>query len=384
MGKLHKVTSTTQASQPHVIESALNIPDNIAGDINVPSTFITYHGVETNSAIVAIDNTNKAISVVVKPLADSGINDVIVNGESVVTDRIANIELASAIDQKVAEEAAARDVAISQVQSNIEGVANDLAQEITTRSQEISILRDNINTIEGGLASEISNRAQAISAVRSETELVADSVQQEVEAREAAIEETLAAVDTVHKEVEAVASDLNETAQELQNNINTVSGAVNNEVANRQAAIILVQGSINTTANNLTAKINTEAESRAEADRGLQAQIDTIESRADVVDVVATKAALDAYDKSKLTDQDVIKVLVDESQNNQSTYYRYLKNSNSFILIGAVGPYSTATNVTNGLGDTAEVSAVGNTLTSITNKGYVDNAISELRDATEE
>lgn len=383
MGKLRKVTTTTQATPTNTVERVLNTPENIAGDINVPSTFITYHGVETNSAIVAIDNTNKAISVVVKPLADSGINDVKVNGESVVTDRIANIELASAIDQKVAEEATARDVAISQVQDNIDAVSGSLAQEISIRSQEISILQTNINTIDGDLATEISNRAQAVSAVRREVELVADSVQQEVADRQAAIEETLEAVDAVHTEVEGVASELEDTAQELQDNIDDVLDAVNNEVANRQAAIVLVQGSINTTANTLTTKINTEAERRDEADRGLQAQIDTIESRADVVDVVATKAALDAYDKSKLTDQDVIKVLVDESQNNQSTYYRYIKTSNSFVLIGAVGPYSTATNVTNGLGDTAEVFAVGTTTTSITNKGYVDTAISDLRAETE-
>ena len=51
-------------------------------------------------------------------------------------------------------------------------------------------------------------------------------------------------------------------------------------------------------------------------------QIDTIEARTDVVDVVGTKAELLAYSTSKLSKDDVIKVLADESLNNAITYYR--------------------------------------------------------------
>ena len=49
------------------------------------------------------------------------------------------------------------------------------------------------------------------------------------------------------------------------------------------------------------------------ADGNLQTQIDALASRSDVVDVVATYAALQAYDTTTLIDNDVIKVLADET-----------------------------------------------------------------------
>lgn len=70
-------------------------------------------------------------------------------------------------------------------------------------------------------------------------------------------------------------------------------------------------------------------------------RVDLIEASSDCADVVGTKAELDSYDKSKLTDKAVIKVLQDESQENAQTYYRYSKSSNSFTLIGELGPFYT-------------------------------------------
>lgn len=70
-------------------------------------------------------------------------------------------------------------------------------------------------------------------------------------------------------------------------------------------------------------------------------RVDLIEASSDCADVVGTKAELDSYDKSKLTDQAIIKVLQDESQDNAQTYYRYSKSSNSFTLIGELGPFYT-------------------------------------------
>ena len=54
----------------------------------------------------------------------------------------------------------------------------------------------------------------------------------------------------------------------------------------------------------------------------LQGKIANIAARSDVDDVVGTKAELDSYDTSKLTDGDVVKVLTDETSNNITTYYR--------------------------------------------------------------
>lgn len=66
-------------------------------------------------------------------------------------------------------------------------------------------------------------------------------------------------------------------------------------------------------------------------DADLQKQIDTIDAGSDVVDVVGTKAELDSYDTSKLTDGDVVKVLTDETSNNITTYYRWTNSSWTFV-----------------------------------------------------
>lgn len=79
------------------------------------------------------------------------------------------------------------------------------------------------------------------------------------------------------------------------------------------------------------------------ADNNLQSQIDAISASSDVTDIVGTYAELQAYDTSTLTNDDIIKVLQDESQGGATTYYRWVisGSSGSFVLIGAEGPYYT-------------------------------------------
>lgn len=91
----------------------------------------------------------------------------------------------------------------------------------------------------------------------------------------------------------------------------------------------------------LISEVEAEAELREAADNDLQSQIDAITASSDVKDIVSTKADLDNYNKSKLGDNDIIKVLSDESQENATTYYRFHKNSGIFELLGATGPYYT-------------------------------------------
>lgn len=90
-----------------------------------------------------------------------------------------------------------------------------------------------------------------------------------------------------------------------------------------------------------TDEINDEANARSEADRAIWQEIEDIEASSDVTDVVGTHADLENYDTSKLKDNDIIKVLEDETQNDQITYYRWDKDTGTFTLIGAVGPYYT-------------------------------------------
>lgn len=73
----------------------------------------------------------------------------------------------------------------------------------------------------------------------------------------------------------------------------------------------------------------------------LQQEIDDLKNSPDVVDIVPTYAALQAYDTSHLGDNDIIRVLADETHDGQSTYYRWNATTSSWTYIGAVGDYYT-------------------------------------------
>ena len=85
----------------------------------------------------------------------------------------------------------------------------------------------------------------------------------------------------------------------------------------------------------------TEVQNRENADNALQAQIDGISASSDVVDIVGTYADLQNYDTQHLKDNDIIKVLQDETQNDATTYYRWSTTTETFTLIGQEGPYYT-------------------------------------------
>lgn len=118
---------------------------------------------------------------------------------------------------------------------------------------------------------------------------------------------------------------------------------ITNEVTRATAADTELGTRITTVSDNLASEVT----ARTDADTALQEQIDAITSKSDVVDVVSTKAALDNYDISKLNDNDVIKVLKDESQSNATTYYRWNASEEKFTFIGAEGPYYTVTEADN-------------------------------------
>lgn len=93
----------------------------------------------------------------------------------------------------------------------------------------------------------------------------------------------------------------------------------------------------------LYSDVTGEATARETADNSLQSQIDAITSASDVTDIVGTYAALQAYDTTHLPNNSIIEVLKDESQNNQTTYYRWVitGGDGDWVLIGAEGPYYT-------------------------------------------
>lgn len=79
----------------------------------------------------------------------------------------------------------------------------------------------------------------------------------------------------------------------------------------------------------------------------LQSQIDAITAASDVFDVVGTYAQLQAYDKSGVPLNDIIKVLQDSTHNNAATYYRLVETSGAteWQYIGQEGPYYTKSEI---------------------------------------
>lgn len=71
----------------------------------------------------------------------------------------------------------------------------------------------------------------------------------------------------------------------------------------------------------------------------LDEEVQELKSNPDVVDIVATYADLQAYDKSTLTDKDIIRVLSDSQHDGYSTYYRFDSDTNSFTYIGKVDAF---------------------------------------------
>lgn len=71
----------------------------------------------------------------------------------------------------------------------------------------------------------------------------------------------------------------------------------------------------------------------------VEEEVEELKNNPDVADIVATYADLQAYDTSKLTDKDVIRVLADETHDGDSTYYRYSKSTGEFTYIGESKQY---------------------------------------------
>lgn len=67
----------------------------------------------------------------------------------------------------------------------------------------------------------------------------------------------------------------------------------------------------------------------------LQQEIDDLKNSPDVVDIVATYADLQAYDTQHLGDNDIVRVLQDETHGGDSTYYRWDKHNSAWVYIGA-------------------------------------------------
>ena len=156
--------------------------------------------------------------------------------------------------------------------------------------------------------------------------------------------------DAITKDLEDFEKDFGETTTEITGSIeeeaatrlandNALQASIDAERAARVAAVSSEASTRATAISNLQTALNTEVTTRTNEVASLQSQIDIMEQNTNVADVVGTFAALSAYDKSKITENDIIEVLRDETRENADTYYRL--QSSSWVYVGSLGSYYT-------------------------------------------
>lgn len=100
--------------------------------------------------------------------------------------------------------------------------------------------------------------------------------------------------------------------------------------------LVETDGDVEETIEQLEDQLAQEILDRQAADNVLQGEIDDLKNSPDVVDIVPTYAALQAYDTSKLGDNDIIRVLQDETHDNNSTYYRWDSQTETWTYVGSI------------------------------------------------
>lgn len=85
--------------------------------------------------------------------------------------------------------------------------------------------------------------------------------------------------------------------------------------------------------------LTNEIAERKTTDQHLQDEITALKNSPDVVDIVNTYADLMDYDTTQITDNDVIRVLNDETHDGYSTYYRYNASTESWTYVGKVDAF---------------------------------------------
>lgn len=140
-----------------------------------------------------------------------------------------------------------------------------------------------------------------------------------------------------------------DTALQPNDNISEMTNNADYQTGTQVSESIGTHNTSTTAHNDIRQAISGEANTRSSADQNLQQQIDAIVSASDVTDIVGTYAELQAYDTSGLANNSIIKVLQDESRDDETTYYRWVITDNigSWRLIGEEGPYYTKSQADN-------------------------------------
>lgn len=70
--------------------------------------------------------------------------------------------------------------------------------------------------------------------------------------------------------------------------------------------------------------------------QNVEDEVEELKNNPDVVDIVDTYADLQAYDTQHLSNNDIIRVLADETHSGNSTYYKFNKTAGTWTFIGEI------------------------------------------------
>lgn len=328
IGKYHNVLLHYEANKRTYLYSSDGIPTLLG--MNVPQEVLD-RITELEEGLVDESETRAA--------ADEQLSEAIASEH---TEReTADAAEAAARAQAISDEASARAAADATLQGNIDTVASNLATEALTRANADIALGTRIDGVASDLATETSSRKSADTTLQS-------NITAEATARANADTTLQTNIDDLSAALTTETTNRTNADTALGTRIDGVAGDLATETTNRQTADTNLQTAISNEATTranadigLQTALNAESTARQTADIGLQSQIDAIVASSDVKDIVGTYAALQQYDTSTLGNNDIIKVLQDETHSDETTYYRWSTTTSTFALIGEEGPYYT-------------------------------------------
>ena len=249
---------------------------------------------------------------------------------SINNERIDRITKDNELEERIETEKISRDEAISEIQQSLkkeetratiaeESIKNDLSKEIEVRTNAITEL-------EGKIKEEETRAFEAEQALQNQ-------IDSEAKSRE-----------TADNTIQTNLSDeITRATGELTNNLNSEINRAENAESELDKKIDTNKNEIYDTISSISGQLSSELISeyndRVSVDISLQNQIDTIEATQNVIDLVASYAALTAYDTTNVKVNDKIQVICDETSANQTTIYSW--NNNTWNGIGMFGPYYT-------------------------------------------
>lgn len=151
-------------------------------------------------------------------------------------------------------------------------------------------------------------------------------------------------VDDKHRITEICSEPVSRDNYDFANNPEKFAGQIVFDYANNIAFYYDNSGRAFEIAEDFQGAIAAEANARITADNDLQTEINNLKNSPDVVDIVDTYADLEAYDTQHLGDNDIIRVLTDETHDGESSYYRWDKQNETWTFIGSINYVYTGGN----------------------------------------